>query len=67
MAWIADQKPKGKFYGFLAGTFMALSWGHWHNRIFANFGIKFNKIYTQLAILGVNHKLVRHPLLLEII
>ena len=55
MAWIADQKPRGKFFGFLAGSFMALSWGHWHNRIFAHFGIKCNKIYTQLAILGVNH------------
>ncbi len=53
IAWIADQKPKGKFYGFVAGSFMALSWGHWHNRIFGHFGIKISKIYTQLAILGV--------------
>jgi hypothetical protein len=54
MAWIADQKPKGKFYGFLTGAFIAVSWGHWHYKIFNKLGIKCNKIYTQLAILGVN-------------
>lgn len=53
MAWIADQKPKGKFYGTLSGSFMALCWGHWHDRIFAHFGVKCNRVYTQVAILGV--------------
>jgi len=53
MAWISEQKPKGKFYGFLSGSFMALTWGHFHERIFSHFGIKCSRIYTQLAILGV--------------
>ena len=53
MAWISEQKPKGKFYGFLAGSFLAFSWGHWHERIFGTFGIRCNRLYTQLAILGV--------------
>ena len=30
MAWIADQKPLGKFYGTLSGAFIAFSWGHFH-------------------------------------
>ena len=53
MAWIADQKPKGKFLGVVGGSFLALSWGHWHHKIFGYYGIKCNKLYTQLAILGV--------------
>lgn len=57
MTWIANQKPMGKFYGFLSGSFMAAAWGHWHNRIFAHFGIKCNRIYTQLFILGVQSAL----------
>ena len=54
---MAEQKPRGKFYGFVTGSLVALSWGHWHDRIFAHFGIKGNRIYTQLAILGVTHNL----------
>jgi len=57
MAWIAEQKPKGKFYGFLTGSFVAFSWGHWHDRTLAHFGIKCSRIYTQLVILGVEHSL----------
>ena len=53
MAWLSEQKPKGKFYGLLAGSFMAASWGHWHDRIFSHFGIRCSRLYTQLAILGV--------------
>lgn len=53
MAWIADQKPLGKFAGFISGSFVALTWGHWHNRLLAHIGLKCNKIYTQLFILGV--------------
>ncbi len=55
MTWIADQKPLGKFLGFLGGSFLAFSWGHWHYRFFNSFGIKCSKLYTQLAILGVNN------------
>jgi hypothetical protein len=53
MAWIADQKPVGKFYGTIAGAFIATTWGHFHHRIFGSIGLKFNKLYTQLAIVGV--------------
>jgi hypothetical protein len=60
MAWISEQKPKGKFYGVLSGSFMALTWGHFHERIFSHLGIKCNRIYTQLAILGVFIILQRH-------
>jgi hypothetical protein len=51
--WMAEQKPRGKFYGTLTGTFMAITWGHWHDRITTHFGFKCKRIYTQLAILGV--------------
>nr|BAJ97594.1 predicted protein [Hordeum vulgare subsp. vulgare] len=54
MAWISEQKPKGKFYGALAGSFLAFSWGHWHHRIAATFGLRCSKVYTQLAILGIS-------------
>jgi hypothetical protein len=60
MTWISEQKPKGKFFGFLSGSFMALTWGHFHERIFSHFGIKCSKIYTQLAILGVSNISLRH-------
>lgn len=60
MAWIADQKPKGKFLGFVGGSFLAFTWGHWHHKIFGYYGIKCNKIYTQLAILGVPPSPCRH-------
>jgi hypothetical protein len=30
MAWLADQKPKGKLAGLFAGSFLAFTWGHWH-------------------------------------
>jgi hypothetical protein len=53
MTWISQQKPQGKFYGVLGGSFLAFTWGHFHERIFGQFGIKCNRIYTQLAILGV--------------
>ena len=54
MAWIADQKPMGKFYGALAGGFLALTWGHWHHRIMKHFGIKCSKVYSQLFLLAVH-------------
>jgi len=65
MAWLAEQKPKGKFYGTLVGAFMAFSWGHWHDRIFSHFGLKCKRLYTQLAILGVTIKLLRSSSSLE--
>lgn len=60
MSWISEQKPKGKFYGFLAGSFLAASWGHWHHKIFGYYGIRCNKIYTQLFIIGVRFHEFRH-------
>ena len=63
MAWIADQKPAGKFYGTIAGSFVAFSWGHFHSRVFNSIGLKFNKCYTQLAILGVHFNEYRPSLL----
>jgi len=53
MAWIADQKPLGKFVGVISGSFIAYGWGHWHHRIFGSIGLKCSKLYTQLAIVGV--------------
>ena len=53
MAWIADQKPMGKFFGALTGGFIALAWGHWHDRIMKHFGLKCSKVYSQLFVLGV--------------
>eukprot|EP00178_Gracilaria_changii_P021035 TRINITY_DN6236_c0_g1_i1.p1 TRINITY_DN6236_c0_g1~~TRINITY_DN6236_c0_g1_i1.p1 ORF type:complete len:133 (-),score=9.75 TRINITY_DN6236_c0_g1_i1:297-695(-) len=52
MAWIADQKPLGKFVGVLTGSFVAYGWGHWHHRIFGSIGLRCSKLYTQLAIVG---------------
>ena len=53
MAWIADQKPLGKFVGVLSGSFVAFGWGHFHHRIFGSIGLKCNKLWTQLAIVSV--------------
>ena len=53
MTWIAEQKSKGKFLGFLSGSFVALTWGHFHERIFAHLNIRCSRVYSQLAILGV--------------
>ena len=53
MAWISEQKPKGKFYGLLSGSFLAWTWSHWHQRIFAHMGINCSKLYFQLAVIGV--------------
>jgi len=67
MAWIAEQKPRGKFYGTLVGSFMAFAWGHWHERIFSHFGFKCKRIYTQLAIISVLFKPLRYLWVLVII
>lgn len=56
MSWLADQKPKGKMSGLFAGTFLAFAWGHWHERLLGYFGIRCNKIYWQLLIVGVHLK-----------
>lgn len=53
MAWIADQKPLGKFFGTLSGAFIAFTWGHFHERFFGSIGLKFSRRYTQVAIIGV--------------
>lgn len=59
MSWIAEQKPRGKFYGLLSGSFLALTWGHWHDRIMQHFGIKCKRYYTQLALIGVLSPIAR--------
>ena len=66
MAWIGEQKPKGKFYGTLVGGFLAYSWGHWHHRVFRQFGITGGKIWSQLAIISVALQSLSCALLLEI-
>jgi type IV secretory pathway TraG/TraD family ATPase VirD4 len=54
MSWIAEQKPKGKFMGLVAGSFLAYSWGHWHDRIISYFRFGFSKRYTQFYIVAVS-------------
>lgn len=53
MSFIAEQKPKGKFVGLVSGVFLAVSWGHWHDRIMSYFRFNFNKRYTQFYIVAV--------------
>lgn len=53
MSWIAEQKPKGKFFGLLTGIFLAASWGHWHDRIVSYLKFSFNRRYTQFYIIAV--------------
>lgn len=53
MSWIAEQKPKGKFIGLVAGSFLALSWGHWHDRIMSYFKLSWSKRYTQFYFVAV--------------
>lgn len=53
MSFIAEQKPKGKFVGLVSGAFLALSWGHWHDRIMSYFRFNWNKRYTQFYIVAV--------------
>lgn len=53
MAWIAQQKAKGKFVGATSGLFMALTWGHWHDNITRALKISFNRRITQLGIIMV--------------
>ncbi|MCB0370983.1 MAG: hypothetical protein KDD45_16570 [Bdellovibrionales bacterium] len=67
MAWIADQKPLGKFLGTITGTFVAATWGHFHHRIFRSIGLKCNKLYFQLFVVGVTASIFRPSSLLEII
>lgn len=53
MAWIAQQKAKGKFVGATSGLFMAITWGHWHDRITQMLKFSFNRRITQLGIIMV--------------
>jgi len=53
MSWIAEQKPKGKFYGLTVGSFIAFGWGHWHDRVMSYLRFHWHKGFTQLAIVGV--------------
>lgn len=61
MTWIAERKSKGKFIGLISGGFLAFAWGHWHDRIFANFGIRCSRLYTQAAIIAVSILIYRAP------
>ena len=54
MSWIAEQKPKGKFMGLVGGSFLAVSWGHWHDRILSYFRYSFSRRYTQFYIVAVS-------------
>eukprot|EP00178_Gracilaria_changii_P022757 TRINITY_DN67866_c0_g1_i1.p1 TRINITY_DN67866_c0_g1~~TRINITY_DN67866_c0_g1_i1.p1 ORF type:complete len:140 (-),score=3.04 TRINITY_DN67866_c0_g1_i1:108-527(-) len=51
MSWIAQQKARGKFWGASTGLFLAISWGHWHDRILGYFRINYSKRLTQLGII----------------
>ena len=51
MAWVCQQKAKGKFVGAASGLFLAFSWGHWHDRIMPYLGLRFNRRFTQLGII----------------
>ena len=53
MSWIAQQKAKGKFIGASSGLFLALTWGHWHDRILGYFRVRFSPRLSQLAIIIV--------------
>lgn len=53
MSWIAQQQPKGKVLGLIAGSFLAFSWGHWHDRAAAYFRITWSKRVSQFFILSV--------------
>jgi hypothetical protein len=53
MSWIAEQKPKGKFIGLVVGSFLALSWGHWHDRAMSYFKFSWSKRYTQFYFIAV--------------
>lgn len=53
MAWICQQKAKGKFVGATTGLFLALTWGHWHDNIIKHLKINFSRRITQLGIVMV--------------
>lgn len=53
MSWIAEQKPKGKFIGLAAGTFLAFSWGQWHDKITSYFRFSWSKRTSQFFIIAV--------------
>jgi len=59
MSWIAEQKPKGKFFGLVTGLFLAASWGHWHDRIVSYLKFSFNRRYTQFYIIAVIFLLIK--------
>lgn len=66
MAWICAQKAAGKFVGATSGLFLALTWGHYHDRIFHYFKFRGNKILFQLGIVMVLIKIFRPALSLLI-
>ena len=53
IAWIADQKPRGKFYGLVSGTFVAVTWQHWYKRMLASFGLRTGLKWVQALIIAV--------------
>lgn len=54
MAWICQQKAEGKFWGASTGLFIALTWGHFHDRVLQYFRLSFDRRFTQLGIIMVN-------------
>jgi hypothetical protein len=54
MSWICKQKAAGKFYGATSGLFLALTWGHLHDRILQYIPVAFNRKLTQLGIIMVS-------------
>jgi hypothetical protein len=56
MAWIASQKPRGKFYGLVTGSFLAFAWGNWHDRIINYFNYSFSKRISQFGLITVFFK-----------
>jgi len=53
MSWICRQKAAGKFWGASTGLFLALSWGHMHERIVRFLPFTFHRGLTQLGIIMV--------------
>jgi hypothetical protein len=53
MSWVCRQKAAGKFYGATTGLFLALTWGHLHERLLQYTPFTFNRKLSQLGIIMV--------------
>lgn len=54
MSWICRQKAAGKFWGASTGLFLAITWGHLHERLIQYVPFSFNRRLTQLGIIMVS-------------